>query len=820
MISENEQSSDKDADIQYFVSQEALQQVELRSTTPENVGSVPIDSLPQLSQMIEAPGVGPPDDQLAVLLEARLSRESSLSTPSDTLYSVVSPQDSSQPQVPFVEGNSASPANSSGEMGIRTDMRLESTGKYMDKVLMPNSIALTISIESHDQGVSAAIDSQNSTSGSPDEWFPYTLSWQYLSLLAFFTLALMITVIVLYWYSATHYGLWDDNDSAITFFGWRFAPSLFAVIYVQMTAMLLEDVKRTEPFARMARPGGALGASTILQSSGAWWNALFDGISKKKNGGRRSWLLISSSLINILGFLTISPLSPSLLEPVSVAMVKPTNFTALLMNPGLQLSVGRETYMRILGNILQNVSTSAWISDEYVAVPVRPSYIDRIPSGSSLLSTPETWYSETIVMNTDLDCRQMELKHSMVVNETYPDPITNKPERVSLGFSLSSGDGCIYNISIKPVYGAERRGRASWGNLSDISAMTTKHPSECDDSEFIVSLSPADYDTGTALQVGRDFNVSAYVCTSRYYMAKMEVTAHSSGTQSDIFIDEEQYHKERTQIPITTLNTTALQEIALSSNWSEYTPFMESDYDGPIISGLALPLSALYDFDIDRMIEDQNIVAQAKRIKQRIFGEAVQYSLLQRNNSHQGLIKGRIRTVQRRVCVVFGVAITVIVLLQVSLVLLIVVWLLSQRRRRVLSLREDPAKTSTACSLIANQPSIRGKLLEPDHGSDKGVYETIRNSRYHISPRALHEIDSGESPLSKQTTPMSTITILITFSGAIQWQSLYQNHFDTKDSTPQNSLRSLGHSDCGSGFPPSTLCVCKALRSSSSVLYI
>lgn len=36
-------------------------------------------------------------------------------------------------------------------------------------------------------------------------------------------------------------------------FGWRFTPTLIAVLYAQMTVILFEDVKRTEPFARLAK---------------------------------------------------------------------------------------------------------------------------------------------------------------------------------------------------------------------------------------------------------------------------------------------------------------------------------------------------------------------------------------------------------------------------------------------------------------------------------------------------------------------------------------------------------------------------------------
>ena len=96
--------------------------------------------------------------------------------------------------------------------------------------------------------------------------------------------------------------------------------------------MLFDDVKRTEPFARMARnTSGEVGAATtILQASTAWWNALADGFSKKKNGGQRSGTLIYSAAINIIAFLTISPLLSSLLSTHEISVSEKTKFTSMV----------------------------------------------------------------------------------------------------------------------------------------------------------------------------------------------------------------------------------------------------------------------------------------------------------------------------------------------------------------------------------------------------------------------------------------------------------------------------------------------------------
>lgn len=756
MPSANEQNSDRDMDIRSIASQTAPRQQESQFTMPDSMETVPVHSLPQLSQVIEAPEPALSEEQLVILPEATPSGERSLSAPPDAPCSIIPPQDTGQSQAAFVEETSPTPNTSSAEVGTRVDTPLASAGQCMNKVLMLGFILLISSTEPQSRNGSTVMDDQDSMSVPPDDWLPYTLSSQFLGLLAVFTTTLMVTVIMLYWYSATHYGLGRDNGSAVTFFGWRFGPSLFAVLYVQMTAMVLDDVKRTEPFARMARPGGAPGSSTIFQSSGAWWNALFDGISKKKNSGRRSWLLIASSLINVLGFLTISPLSPSLLEPVRIPIAKPTNFTGLSTHSALPLSTGRETYLRILGNILQNVSTSAWITDEYVAFPVWPTHLSGTHLGPSLSSTPQTWQAETIVLSTELDCNEMEIKHMTGLNEVYGLDNWNKTklnQSAEFHLSLSSGDGCTWNITSNVGYGI--KGAGFWGYPYDDKLASINRSSECGDNELIMVRNPwinYTYDKDTDadhVQLNPGFNVLAHICTAHYYMAKMEVTIQSTGSVSNMVFNKTKYHQERTMVPVDTFDVETAQKIALSSDWVRYTPYVQTLYS-PTMFRLDLPLAALYDFDIDSMINDRDILVQARRIKQRIFGETIHYSLLQQNTLVQDLVVGRVEILERRIVVGAGVAMTVLVLFQISLVLLIVVWRSSRRSRRILNLRGDPAKTTTLCSLIAHQPSFRRYNLDSNRSPEGDFSGIICENRYYTSSKGLRETSHDIAPPSKR----------------------------------------------------------------------
>lgn len=84
-------------------------------------------------------------------------------------------------------------------------------------------------------------------------WLPFTLRWYYLVALANISIALGSIILWLSCHSRSNHGIGGDDGSSMVLFGWRFTPTLIAVLYAQMTVILFEDVKRTEPFARLAK---------------------------------------------------------------------------------------------------------------------------------------------------------------------------------------------------------------------------------------------------------------------------------------------------------------------------------------------------------------------------------------------------------------------------------------------------------------------------------------------------------------------------------------------------------------------------------------
>lgn len=63
------------------------------------------------------------------------------------------------------------------------------------------------------------------------DWLPYTLRPGYLLFLLIVSLGSSVAILLLTWLSTVNKGLATNNNSIALLFGWRFAPTLIAIIY-------------------------------------------------------------------------------------------------------------------------------------------------------------------------------------------------------------------------------------------------------------------------------------------------------------------------------------------------------------------------------------------------------------------------------------------------------------------------------------------------------------------------------------------------------------------------------------------------------------
>lgn len=160
-------------------------------------------------------------------------------------------------------------------------------------------------------------------------WLPVALKWPYLCSVLTVTILILSIVIALHVQSARDSGLGNDNESRGTHFLSKFLPTVVAVCYVFSLSVRVDDIKRTEPYARSASTAGASATNTLFWSAGPWWATLYDSLPNKKRGQGFRCAMFCASLAFILGFLVLSPFSSTFLATQDVTFSQDLTFGQL-----------------------------------------------------------------------------------------------------------------------------------------------------------------------------------------------------------------------------------------------------------------------------------------------------------------------------------------------------------------------------------------------------------------------------------------------------------------------------------------------------------
>jgi hypothetical protein len=519
--------------------------------------------------------------------------------------------------------------------------------------------------------------------------------------------------------------------------------------------MIFEDIKTTEPFVHLATAAGADAHSSILQAPQQWWFCLINGLSKKKNGGQRSWILVIATCLYIIAVFGISPLSASILLPTEVFVPSNIQFNRMLptMDTELDLTAGRETYFRTLGNLLQNVPTSAWLPDSYVVMPFWPSGSD-LNLGPLMNGTVQKWRAETTVFRNEFECTPLtETKRSSHVTVQVDGPNTFKWAWFTL--NMESLDGCKYELEINSqLFGMIQYGGAQWTTLDALFEKRTDNygtprvnkitanddgiASEtsgtsvfdyfkvsisegCSNRELILATSPvwdtpisyAESNSTVPPTIYSNHTMQAHLCASTPYMASIPVTMSLSSSRSLAVVDDEDFLKRRQPVPESFLNHSSLSDLYFDANWTAYMSQSKILAAGDL-GGPASVLGAWYKFNATVMSTASGMPEQAARIRQRFFGELLMSSFNNQNKktTEQQNITGELTIPQRRVVVVAEAAIALALLFCISFVIMVSLFFLSRPTRRSLQLLESPFSTVGAAALITSgsAPKSSGHL--------------------------------------------------------------------------------------------------------------
>ncbi|KAI0521002.1 hypothetical protein F5B22DRAFT_653424 [Xylaria bambusicola] len=585
----------------------------------------------------------------------------------------------------------------------------------------------------------------SSCSGATPTWLPYTLRWLCLTSILAFTAVLEILVVIAHAISAHRKGLVaDDGSGSIVIFS-KLVPTLLAVSQGILLSILLNDVRRTQPFANLASPSGASAAQSLTWIADAWWECLLSSLPKR-HVKKTDWAMLCATVAFMFSFLVMSPFSSTLFVSQDVLFAEEVPFSQLDISSALPLQsnpIGT-TYFRTVSSLLQNVTTSAWITDSYAVLPFWPSTMGSAPLGPILSDSVQTWSAKTTVFDVEVNCEQMNLVEFVSVDWFTPELNTTIP---SHRVRLLSPSGCALNLTLLDGGDLAGIGGAVWSNLREINSTTTfgsgfdspLNISGCMQDE-IIFLSTSLYQATFA-----NATVIGQACTTSYFTGNPSVTVTLSKSASLVEVDELEYLSVRELIPNNVADLPSFQRVFLNNtNWNVHLRKPLGSRRA-FASGPAIMLSALYDFSPEKMAADSSFTQNAGRVKQRFFGELLRDVFDTTSISDAVKTTGTIADTKRRVVAVSAVAIILETSLLLQLILLSTVFVTTRLSRRPLGLFGDPAPPIRVAKLISNEANTLQSLDSLHSASSKELECSLSDKRYLLSQGRIRLV-TGEYP--------------------------------------------------------------------------
>ncbi|KAH6629098.1 hypothetical protein C7974DRAFT_312103, partial [Boeremia exigua] len=579
-------------------------------------------------------------------------------------------------------------------------------------------------------------------------WLPYTLRRSYLAPLGLSALILAITLAILCVYSLRHDGIGKEDGSVGLFVARRYIPTIIAVLFTLALTMIAEDVKRTEAFARMASPQPVTASHTLFYLPQVWWKSVFQGLSRKRSGGHRRWVLSMSSLAAGISVLVISTLSSSVFVTKEVLLRTESQLQQHTSHQdgSIPLLPRRDTYTRTISGFLYNASTSLWISDSHVILPF------LTPGQGTARQPPQdgTWEAETIVLKFGSTCTPMALAEKADLNITFvaeDDSSTGRNatfQKESRGLKLRSEDGCEVQLQT-PIAPSSREngaiiidqpigpffsdsltldGGMIWTNLSSSyiswQSLIEEHgrsppidsggksvqdqwrrtfiygiSQQCLGRDLLF-VSPAWFGDLTVrykpslADYWKNLTVRAELCTPTYSMATIPVTAVIGNATSRVFFDEAEFLRNQQPLPTGMIDLDRLNELAFGKTWQKYlsVPGGVSGIQG--FEGPSVLLAKTYSLVLENLLHNATLPERASRLRSRFFTELISSSVLDADIPVLKDISAKSIRAETRIVVVPGVSITLAILLFLAACYsFAMLWFVSGHRRP-LDLDSDP----------------------------------------------------------------------------------------------------------------------------------
>ena len=655
--------------------------------------------------------------------------------------------------------------------------------------------ACNVSDSSHEHLLRVIVDMIDTGHMPPARWLPYTLRHPFLISLTIASTILMVILAVLTWKSHQSHGLGKDDGSTGLLVGWRYTPTIVAVLFTQAVVMTAEDTKRTEAFARMTTPEPIQAKFTLFHIPRVWWNSTAEGFSRKRSGGHKRWVLAFSSLTAGISILILSTLSSSLFVAKEILLhnsVQLQRYTlsqdAARSSDHFQLRPRRDTYFHTISGFLYNATTSMWVADAYVVLPFLPT--DSATERASLENG--IWEAETTVIQTESSCVPMTMmeKTNFSVSYNYAageqtccqDGCTQKTK----GFKMRSDDGCEVQIQ-SPVYmgcglsltgeGYLRHstmdsGGVTWTNMSstyiswqhlveehgqNLSLSTSGEQTmaqwakpfiysmtdHCLGRDLILANPPwvggiHDADIPWAIwdeRVWANFTARAEVCSTTYYAADLPAIATIGESNKTVSFDASEHKRLRQQIPKDVLDADLMNEITFGAGWDKYMPASNADVTTSGFLGVSMLLAQSFGQNLTEIILNPHLAQKAGELRTRFASELILSSVVDADTPMLQDASGQMTIVGRRILVIPEIGIPLAILFFLAACYSSVLLWCASSHQRPLGLRADPA-TALGSSMLLHSASLLATTL-------RGLSSHDRRDMKEIMGSQVYDLQSG-----------------------------------------------------------------------------
>jgi hypothetical protein len=569
------------------------------------------------------------------------------------------------------------------------------------------------------------------TFNGPSTWRPLTLRKPYLSFVLVLTTLLGSMVLFLTISSIRNNGLGSDTASSVLLFGRRFSPTLLATIYGLFVASILNDVRRTEIFARLSRPGGTSAEKTLCFPTRSWWNDPVDALSK----GTRSYALLYASTLYILALL-VSPLSAGLLTPTNQQVSLSSMFQRASVNnfSWRQGSEDEIMFRTISGGVLDQ-STSVWVSKSAAILPFWPSGDGGAPLGSKITTDLqyEQWQVQSVAYTVELSCQPMSLiaKYDAI----YPE------RRVYLTYiQFGSKDNCVITFADYPGVLSPwiDNGGGWWARpplyntpLNVISNST----SECGNRTMFFYITPE----------SSPFELEAHLCSHEYYSSEVLATLSLNHSSTKITFDQDENLRNRRLLDPAVYNISQLQDAFFSSNWSNH--FLSFGTGKPVFGGPLISIAAgdKYSNNVTKLLASSSLPQEATELYQQFLGEMLLMSLSTEIEKDAVAVSGQHIFFQRRIVVDVGIGVALVAIMITSIICVLRIAHHTSLSRRALNLNQDPGTISAATLLLSANQDVRAAFADTGQLSERALSRRIGRQRYMLTHGNLFLVDQGNN---------------------------------------------------------------------------